>query len=193
MSERVRFWQRWPIVAWLTGVWVLLWGQLTVANVLAGFVIAVALVTLLPMPRIGLDGRPWLPGIVVLVARFFGDVVMASIQIAAKALSFGEPPHGAVIRVRLRSHSDLLLTITAQLCSLIPGSIIVEAHRLSGTLYVHVFDVGDAGGIDGAREHCLEIERRVMYAFATDDEIAAAGLPPRPRLLRRRTAAGTPR
>lgn len=186
MVDRAKVWTRWPMILWLAAVWVLLWGELTVANVLAGLVLGTVLMVFLPMPRVGFDGRPWLPGIVVLVVRFAIDVVMASVQVARKALSFGAHPHGAVIRVRLRSHSDLLLTITAQLCSLVPGSIIVEAHRISGTLYVHVFDVDDAGGIDGARDHALAIERRVMYALATDTEIADAGLPPRRRLFRRR-------
>ncbi|WP_420112898.1 Na+/H+ antiporter subunit E [Pseudactinotalea sp.] len=188
MAERVKFWTRWPMVLWLTAVWVLLWGDLTVANVVIGLVLAVLLVTLMPMPRVGFEGRPWLPGIIVLVVRFLGDVVMASVQVAKRALAPGEPPHGAVIRVQLRSHSDLFLTVTAQLCSLVPGSIIVEAHRLTGTLYVHVFDVSDSGGIDGARHHCLEIEKRVLYAFATDAAIAEAGLRPRKRLFRRRPA-----
>lgn len=186
MAERVRFWNRWPMVLWLTGVWVLLWGDVTVANVLAGLVLGCLLVMAMPMPKAGFEGRPWLPGIVNLVVRFLGDVVMASVQIAKKALSPGEPPRGAVIRVKLRSQSDLFLTVTAQLCSLVPGSIVVEAHRLAGLLYIHVFDVSDAGGIDGAREHSLEIEKRVLYAFATDAAIEAAGLPPRKRLLRRR-------
>lgn len=185
MADRLMFWQRWPMVLWLTGVWVLLWGELSVANVVVGMLLAIGLITFFPMPKIGFEGRPWLPGIVVLLLRFAGDVVMASVQVARRAFTRGVP-HGAVIRVRLRSHSDLLLTITSQLCSLVPGSIIVEAHRLTGTLYVHVFDVDDAGGIDAAREHALAIERRVMYAVASDAEIAAAGLPPRKRLLRRR-------
>ncbi len=183
MADRVKFWTRWPMVLWLTVVWVLLWGHLTVANVLAGFLIGVGLVTIAPMPKAGFDGRPWLPGIVVLVVRFVIDIVMASVQVARAALAFGRTPHGAVIRVRLRSHSDLLLTVTAQLCSLVPGSIIVEAHRLTGTLYVHVFDPTGPDGIEGERRRVLAIERRVLYALATDHEIAEAGLPPRRRLL----------
>jgi multicomponent Na+:H+ antiporter subunit E len=186
MADRVKVWDRWPMVLWLTAVWVLLWGDVTVANVLAGLVLGSLLVVAMPMPKVGFEGRPWLPGIVILVMRFVVDVVMASVQIARTALSPKAEPQGAVIRVQLRSHSDLFLTVTAQLCSLVPGSVVVEAHRLSGLLYIHVFDVSDAGGIDGARAHSLEIEKRVLYAFATDDAIAEAGLPPRKRLLRRR-------
>jgi len=185
MADRLTFWHRWPMVAWLTGVWVLLWGELSVANVVVGALLAIGLLTFFPMPKIGFTGRPWVPGMAVLLVRFMADVVMASVQVARRALG-RRVPRGAVIRVRLTSHSDLLLTITSQLCSLVPGSIIVEAHRLTGTLYVHVFDVDDAGGIDGARAHVLAIERRVMYAFASDAEIEDAGLPSRKRLLRRR-------
>lgn len=192
MAERARLWTRWPMVLWLAAVWVLLWGDITVANVLAGLGLGVLLMIAMPMPKAGFEGRPWLPGIVVLVVRFIGDVIMASVQVATKALTPGDP-HGAVIRVRLRSKSDLFLTVTAQLCSLVPGSIIVEANRLAGVMYVHVFDVSDAGGVDGARRHALLIEQRVLYAFATDEAIADAGLPPRRRLLRRRHAAGVTR
>lgn len=184
MAEHLKFWHRWPMVIWLAAVWVLLWGELSVANVVVGLVLAIALMSLFPMPKVGLEGRPWLPGIVILVVRFAADVLMASVQVARRALMPGEP-HGAVIRVRLCSHSDLLLTITSQLCSLVPGTIIVEAHRLTGTLYVHVFDVDDAHGIDAAREHCLLVEKRVLYAFASDAQIEEAGLPPRRRLVRR--------
>lgn len=188
MGERVRFWSRWPIVLWLTGVWVLFWGHLTVANVLAGLLLAVLLVSVAPMPRVGFEGRPSLPGMVVLLSTFAVELFLASIQVTRTALTFWRPPRGAVIRVRLRSHSDLLLTVTAAFCSLVPGSIVVEAHRLTGTLYLHVLDIARPADLDRARERVLVVERRVMYAFASAGEIEEAGLPPRRRLLRRRPA-----
>ncbi|MBK5249944.1 MAG: Na+/H+ antiporter subunit E [Actinomycetales bacterium] len=181
MSPQVKRgrYDRWPMVVWLTLVWVLLWGHLTVANVLAGLVIGLLLVHFTPMPRVGFEGRVWLPGVVVLVARFVVDVLRASVQVSTQALRIGHHPHGAVIRVQLRSHSDLFLTLTAELCSLVPGSIVVEAHRLTGTLYVHVLDVDQAGGVDRAKLAVLEQERRVLSAFASDTELAEVGLPPR--------------
>ena len=81
-----------------------------------------------------------------------------------------------MICVQLRSHSDLYLTMTAELVSLVPGSIIVEAHRLTGRLYVHVLDVETSGGVETARQHVLDQEARVLRALASDDELAAAGL-----------------
>lgn len=178
-TRPARWWHRWPMVLWLTAIWVLLWGHLTLANVLAGLVVAVVLIKIAPMPAVGFHGRVSLGGLIILTGRFAFDVVHASFQVAGQALHFGKEPRGAVIRVRLRSESDLILTMTAEMCSLVPGSIIVEAHRLTGTLYVHILDVKQAGGIDAAKQAVLDQEKRLIYAFETPEDIEAAGLPPR--------------
>ncbi|MCV2392991.1 Na+/H+ antiporter subunit E [Actinotalea sp. M2MS4P-6] len=161
-------------VAWLAGVWVALWGGLSVANVLAGVVIGVLVVRVLPMPSIDFHGRVRPIGLLRLVRHFVVDLVVASLQVAWIALS-GRRPRSAVIRVRLRSHSDLYLTLTAQLCSLIPGSVVVEALRTDGVLYVHLLDVADAD-LAVAHADVLGIEERVLRALASDEELAEAGL-----------------
>lgn len=177
------------LITWLTAVWVLLWNDLSLANVVNGVLIAVLATMLLPLTPVPFEAhlRPW--AALVLLARFAWDVVVASVQVAVLALSPRRVPRGAVIRVRLRSHSDVVLTMTAELASLVPGSIIVEAHRLTGTLYVHVLDVETAGGLEAARRHVLEQEQRILYALATDDELADAGLAPARRRAGRRGAA----
>lgn len=164
---------------WLTVVWVLLWGDLTVANVLCGVIVALAVTWLLPLPRVPFAGRLSPIGIVLLFARLAVDIVVASIHVSALALRLRQVPRGAVLRVELRSRSDLYLTLTADLCSVVPGSIIVEAHRATSTLYVHALDVAKEGALEHARAVVLEQEVRVLYALASDSEIAAAGLPPR--------------
>ena len=170
-------------------MWTLLWGEPTLANLLAGFALAFLVLWLLPMPRVGFEGRVWIPGMVTLLAAFVRDVLVAAAHLAWYAISPKRTPHGAIIRVQLRSHSDVLLTITAQFTSLVPGSVVVEAHRLTGLVYVHVFDAEISGGIEEARATVLEQERRIMYALASDSELAAAGYPPR-GLLRIRKELG---
>jgi len=103
------------------------------------------------------------------------DIVVASVQVAAIAVR-RRPPRSAVLRIRLRSHSDVVLTLTAELVSVVPGSIVVEAHRLTGTLYVHVLDVDMAGGIESARRHVLAQEERVLRALAARAELEEAGV-----------------
>jgi len=169
---------QWPTATWLALVWVLLWGDLSVGNVLAGLAIGFAVTVLLPLPAIASGGRLRPLGLLRLIAHFVGDLVVASVQVGIQAFRRG-PPVSAVIGVRLRSSSDLYLTLTAELCSLVPGSIVVEAHRLTSTLYLHILDVDTAGGVEAARQSVLDQEERVLRAFASDAQLAAADLAPR--------------
>ena len=161
-------------VVWLTLVWVGLWGTLTIANVLAGLVIALLVVRGLPMPAIDYHGHVRPGRLLVLIVRVAVDLVVASTQVALLALG-RRTPQSAVIRVPLRSHSDLYLTLTAQIVSLVPGTVVVEAHRVSGTLYVHVLDVARTG-VEEHRREVLAIEERVLWALASIDELDRAGL-----------------
>lgn len=172
---------QWPTMLWLVVVWVLLWGDLSVGNVLAGAVVALAVTGLLRMTPVDFHGRvrPW--GVLVLVGRFLWDLVHASVEVSWVALRPRHTPRGAVIGVQLRNHSDLYLTMTAELCSLVPGSLVVEAHRLTGVLYLHVLDVEQSGGVEQARQAVLNQEERVLRAFASDEELREAGLDPHPR------------
>lgn len=165
---------------WLTALWVLLWGDLSWANVLGGLALALLVTALLPMPRVDFHGRlhPW--SMLYLLYRFVVDLVVASAQVAWLAIDPRRTPRSAVIRVQLRSHSDLYLTLTAELVSLVPGSIVVEAHRVTGTLYVHTLDLDMSGGLEAARNHVLASEALVLRALASDAELEEIGLPRRP-------------
>ena len=174
--RRARHRPQWGTVAWLTVVWVLLWGDLSLGNVLAGILLGLAVTTGLRMAPIDFHGRFRPLGFLRLSGRFVVDLVKASFEVSLLALRPRYTPRGAVIGVQLRSHSDLYLTMTAELCSLVPGSLVVEAHRLTGMLYLHVLDVRQSGGIEAARQAVLDQEERVMRAFASDEELDAAGL-----------------
>lgn len=167
---------QWRTILWLTIVWVMLWGDLSWGNVLAGVLLGFAVITFFPLPSIAARGklRPW--PFTVLVARFVSDLVVASFQVSLLALTPRHTPRGAVVGVRLRNPSDIYLTITAELSSLVPGSIVVEAHRLTGMLYLHVLDVESAGGVEKVRADTLALEARVLLALASNDELRAAGL-----------------
>lgn len=167
---------QWRTAAWLTVVWVMLWGDLSWGNVLAGVLLASLLITFMPLPSIATSGtvRPW--PLLVLISRFVADLVVASFQVSMQAFRFRHTPHGAVVGVRLRNPSDIYMTITAELSSLVPGSLVIEAHRLTGMLYLHVLDLDAAGGADKVRQDTLDLEARVLRAFASNDELKAAGL-----------------
>lgn len=179
------------MLAWLTTVWVLLWGDLTLANVVLGLLVALFVTTVAPLPRTSFVGRlrPW--GLVRLLVRLAADVVVASWQVAGIVLS-GRRPRGAVVRVRLRSHSDVYLTVVAAVTALVPGSVVVEAHRFTSTLYVHLFDVRMQGGLWQAHRQVLEHEELVLRALASDAELRAAGYRPGAGPRAGRTAPADP-
>lgn len=165
------------LIAWLTVVWVMLWSDLSVGNVLGGILVSIVVTIVLPLNPVPLEAVLRPRAAAILVGQLAVDIVKASFQVVVVALRPGRVPYGAVVRVRLRSHSDVVLTMAAEISSLVPGSIVIEARRLTGTLYVHLLDVEMSGGIDAAVESVLALERRILYAIAPVPEIEAAGLP----------------
>lgn len=165
------------MLIWLTIVWVLLWGDISAGNIVSGFLLALLLTTLTPLPAATFDGRFRPKALIRFVVVFLIDVVRASIQISSYALR-GKKPRGAVIRVQTRAHSDVFLSATAGMTSLVPGSVVVDAHASSGTLYIHVFDVDIAGGLEAAHQEVLDQEERILRAFASHDQLIDAGFVP---------------
>ena len=71
----------------------------------------------------------------------------------------------AVVEVNLRTPSDFVLTVVAEMTCLIPGSLVVEARRSTHTLFLHVLDVGDRAGAERFRASVLAQEARVVRAL----------------------------
>lgn len=164
---------QWPIAGWLTLVWVLMWGDFSVANVLSGMAVAIVVVAAFPLPPIIFGGRIRILPLARLMCWWVADLIAASLQVVRQALRPGEQPRNAVIEVDLRSQSDLYLTLTAELISLIPGSVVIEARRSTRTLFLHVLGVRDNADIERARASALREEQRVVEALASSDELAA--------------------
>ncbi len=156
-----------PTVAWLTAVSWVLWGSYTALSLVGGLLVAVLVCVVLPLPplRLGVRVRP--VGFVVLVARFLVDVLVASVQVARITLVPPRPLRNALVGVRLVSESDIVLTAVAEMVTLVPGTVVVEAHRASHTLYLHAIDVQDERAIEAVRARVLEQERRVLRAVRT--------------------------
>lgn len=168
-------------VIWLTAVWVFLWGDLSWGNVVNGVLLACFVHIMFPMPTVARTVPGVRPlAVVILVARFLYDVVVSSVIVAKVALR-KRPPQAAVIKVQLRSHNDMVLATVSGLTTLIPGSVVIEAHRLTGVIYIHVFDVPPrkpSAYLDGFRRTVLAQEERVMRAFSSDAELMDAGYIP---------------
>jgi len=154
-----------PVLVWLTVVWVALWGDISVLIVVGGFVVAIFTCLVFPLPPLQLDLRIRPLPLLWLVTRFIADVVVSSVQVARVVLRPSRPLRNAVVEVNLRTPSDFVLTVVAEMTCLIPGSLVVEARRSTHTLFLHVLDVEDLAGVERFRQSVLDQETRVVRAL----------------------------
>lgn len=151
---------RWVL---LLAVWVLLWGELSVANLASGVVVVGAVTAVdarLRGPRRH-RVRPW--GVAVLLADLAVRLVVSSLVIARTVLRpTPERVREGVVVVGLDSDSDLVATVVADLITLTPGTLTLDVLDGPRRLVVHVFGLGDPAEVH-AEVH--QLERRTLRAL----------------------------
>ncbi|GGM23905.1 Na+/H+ antiporter subunit E [Micromonospora sonchi] len=156
----------------LTAIWVLLWGTHFWANVISGLVVVAILLAVFPLPPVTFAGRIHPLPMLRFWLRFLQDLVIASIQIAWLALRpAGGQARSAIIAVPLRVNTDLNLTLTAEALTLVPGSLILEADRSTGTLFVHVINLRNREELEEFRRGVYALEARIVSALGSPDEL----------------------
>ena len=158
------------VLCWLTTVWVLLWGNLSAANVLSGLAVAVFITVLLPLPAVAVQGRVHLLSLLRLVLMVCWYLVLSSAQVAWLAIRPGPPPRSAVLRARLAVKSDLVLALLVHTLNLIPGTIVLEIDRDRRLIYVHVLDIGSTESIDRFHRETAQMEKLLVAAFERDTD-----------------------
>jgi multicomponent Na+:H+ antiporter subunit E len=166
----------WPTMVVGAVIWVLLWGDLSWANVLSGVALGALVALAFPLPSAGTDGTLRPGPLARLAGRFAGDLVLASFQVAWTAVRPAPPPRGGLVSVPLRSTSDLFIATTAGLSSMVPGTVVIDLDRSDGILRLHVLDLASSGGPEGVRESTRALEERLLRAFAARAELVRLGL-----------------
>jgi multicomponent Na+:H+ antiporter subunit E len=162
-----------PLLVALVLVWNLLWGTWSWANLISGAAVAVAVTWLLPLPPVS-GGAGFHPAAVLrYTLRFLSDLVTSSAEVAWAALRPRGLEKGAIISVRLRTDSDLLLTMITESLCLVPGSIVIDLDRETRTLALHLLSVRDLAAVEQQRAEVLAVEDRVVRAFGSAADIAA--------------------
>jgi multicomponent Na+:H+ antiporter subunit E len=165
---------RWPlrkvllrawVLCWLMLVWVLLWGDVSAANVLGGLAVGLAITVLLPLPPVPIEGRLHPLSLLRLVIQVAYYLVMSSIQVAWIAIKPGPPPRSAVLRVHFALKSDLVLALAANIMNLIPGGIVLEIDQTRRMFYVHVLDASTDRAVHRFYHQAAEVERLLIATF----------------------------
>lgn len=164
----------WPLLVGLVVLWLCLWSSISPLTILTGVITAVVVVRVFELPHVVLSGRVNLAWSALVIGLFLAEVVAASVQVAWRAvrsLPPGTAPVSSIVAVPLRVHGDLLLTLTAVVVSLIPGSIVVDAD--GGTLTLHVLGATSAADADRAIASVHAWERRLAMAIGDPADMAA--------------------
>ena len=162
-----------PLMAWLVVVWMLLWGTWSWANLISGLLVALTVLTLLPLPHVvgGARVRP-LP-LLVFLGHFVVDLFTSGAEVAWTALRPGGVERTAIVQVQLRADSDLLLTMVAEATSLVPGSLVLDLDREQRVMTCHLLPARDLEDVERKRAHVLVVERRLVRAFGSPADVAA--------------------
>lgn len=169
---------RLSLLTWLTGVWVLLWGNVSAANILGGIVVGLFVMTVLALPPVPVEGRVHPLSVVKLVGVLVYYALVSSVQVAWASIRPGPPPVNAVLRYRVSIKSDLVLTFMVDALNMVPGTLVLEIDREDRVLYIHALDVGKPDAIDQFRVIVRKYELAFIAAFERDAEWHPAQLAP---------------
>jgi multicomponent Na+:H+ antiporter subunit E len=163
-ADRAGLDRRVPTLVGLVLMWIALWGTVSVANLLGGAVVAVAVMLfahqIKPRPVRHLD-----PAAALLYLRTFTKQLVVANWDVIKAVLRPDRIRPGILAMPLHHASDAVVTLVANSITLTPGTLTLEIDRRGdiAILYVHALDLTDA---DGVREDICELETLAVDAFA---------------------------
>ena len=153
----------------LVVIWLALWAEISVANVVAGVLVAGAILLLFGDRARAMPFRP------IAAARFGGYFVFQLFKstwvVARTVIAPANRINRGIVAVPLVGCTDAVATVIADAISLTPGTLTVEVERDPLVLYVHALDVRD---LEQVRTDVRQLELLAVRAFG--DEAALAGL-----------------
>lgn len=147
----------------LVALWLLAWGELSLANVLSGIAVAsTVLIAFPPSRRATARLRVHPAGTVRLLGYIAGQLVSSNVLMTRQILRRHPDAEPGVIAHRLRDPSDEVVTVMTSIIALSPGTMTVDVD--SSNIYVHFFRLHD---ITAARQQLNRLEHLVGGAITT--------------------------
>lgn len=158
-------------VIWLTALWVLLWNDLSVANLVAGVVVAVVVLSLTRLPQaycVGTDegDRPRISPLRLIgfVVYVLVKLVQSNLLLAWEILTPRNRIHSGIVAIPMRTSSELAMLVVANVITLTPGTVTIEAKGSPAVLYVNVLHLDD---IERVRAELWRLEELSVRAFGS--------------------------
>ncbi len=209
----IRFFRVPTLIIWLTTLWVALWDDLTLGNIIGGLMVATAVVAVArPTGVTGLERTYFRPvSALIYLGYFLGQLVKASLVVAWEIVTPGLQINRAIIAVPMHTSSAGVVTVVANSVTLTPGTVTIEVienevaldddlhsggdTRVDRTLFIHVLHFND---VESVRREVLQLERLAIKAFGSrselplvDAELAVLGSGPHRPAKHRSTTNGT--
>ncbi|MFC7403395.1 Na+/H+ antiporter subunit E [Citricoccus sp. GCM10030269] len=171
-EERAQWWSQWVILLGLTLTWGALWQDFSPGVLVAGVGVSLLVLWFYRLPKVSFSDRINLWYVLVFTVRFLWHVVTASVSVARDAIVRGPGIVNAVVAVRLRSHDDLIVTLTGHALALVPGSLVIDVDRPTSTLFLHCLNMESMEEVELFRARALETEAAVIRAIGTKADLA---------------------
>jgi multicomponent Na+:H+ antiporter subunit E len=155
------------VLLWMVTLWVLLWGGISIANVISGLVLAVVVLQLTGPPRQAApEHRAKISPLAALhfVGFFLYKLAEANLVLAWEIVTPRNRINTGVVEVPLRTESNMATMIVANVITLTPGSLVLEAVGSPPVLYVNVLHLHD---LERVRNNLLHIEELSVRAFGS--------------------------
>jgi multicomponent Na+:H+ antiporter subunit E len=147
----------------LTLVWLVLTNDLTVLNLLFGWLLVWGVLWVTAYRPEHRRYVTRLRKIAVMAVVFFKELVIANLRVAMAVIRPADRLRPGIVAVPLDVESDAALTLLANLVTLTPGTLSLDVSSDRRTLYVHVMDLDDPEAF--RRNLKAVLERRVQEAL----------------------------
>lgn len=162
-------WRISGILVWLTVLWLLLWGDLSTANVLSGLAVAAAVLAFARIPGLRQADDDERPRVRPLATLYLAGYVLyklveANLILAWEIITPKNKINVGVVAVPLRTDSEVAMMVVANVITLTPGTVTIESVGSPPVLYVNVLHLDS---IDEIRADLLHIEELCVRAFGS--------------------------
>jgi multicomponent Na+:H+ antiporter subunit E len=149
-------------IALLVALWLLAWGDLSLANVVSGVLAAGALLVVFPPERQHHRTRVDPLGAVVLLVQVAVQLVTSNIDMTIRTLRPDPGLRPGVLAHRLADPSDQVVTAMTSIIALSPGMMVVDVSDDASTIYVQFLRLDD---VEAARAGLRRLEHLAERAL----------------------------
>ncbi len=154
-------------VVLLTALWLLAWGEVSVANIVSGVAVSVLLLLALPPSKSATARARVDPvGVLRLAGYVTAQLVTSNVLMTREVLRKHPSTQPGVLAHRLLLPSEHVVTVMTSVISLSPGTMVVDVDRASSTVYVHFLFLHDVDAAHASLERLEQVARGTIRPVA---------------------------